>query len=215
MNTVEVSANLWCRWSSEASALELAAGCAGPVELAGNAPEWRRREHHAGRRLLAALLLDVAPATPRGPIEVGPNGKPVLRDAPEVGISISHSYPLVAAAVGLGWDVGVDAQVEPFPHHDHDSCLPGSGCSAARSRGAGQSDRLWAWTVREACVKATGAGLSARPWRIPVADGDAGVWREVSWRSLRSAAPLALSVAWRPRGRRPAPTARADGALLP
>lgn len=213
MNTVEVTANLWCRWSSEAAALELAAtGCQGPVELADDTPAWRRREHHAGRRLLAGLLRDVAPTAPRGAIEVGRNGKPALRDAPEVGISISHSYPVVAAAVGLGWDVGVDVQAEPVP--DHYCCPPGFDCSA----GCPDADRLWAWTVREACVKATGAGLSARPWRIPVADGDAGTWHELCWRSLRSAAPIALSVAWRARGRQAtptAPTAPTEGALLP
>jgi 4'-phosphopantetheinyl transferase len=188
VNTVLVTPDVWCRWSTEAEALGLATGGSVTVHLPDDAPAWRRREHHAGRLLLDALLRDVVPGAPRGAIELGPNGKPVLRDAPEVGVTISHSYPMVAAAVGVGWDVGVDTEV---------------------------ADRLWAWTVREACVKATGAGLSGRPWRIPVADGDAGVWRDVSWRSLRQAAPVPLSVAWRARPSEAAPPPRTEGRSLP
>jgi 4'-phosphopantetheinyl transferase len=178
------------------------------IHVAEDAPPWRKREHEAGRRLLAALLGDVIPGAALDAIKLGPNGKPVLRDAPEVGISISHSYPVVAVAVGVGWDVGVDVQVTPRPTSDDVTRLTHS---LIPRPGTTQWDQLWAWTVREACVKATGAGLSGRPWRIPVDDADAGVWRELHWRSLRRVAPVPLSVAWLPHTSDAAPSPLTGG----
>lgn len=186
--TVEVAPGVWCRWSEESAALRLPAGLSSPASLGVGAPAWRRREHHAGWRLLESLLRElVGPAVPARICLTG-NGKPVLADAPGVGISISHCSPMVVAAVGLGWQVGVDTELEPgAPPPEH----PGRGPEA------GRSDRVRAWTVREACVKATGAGLSGRPWQIPVGTADTGRWHEVRWRYLRHQAPVPLSVAWR------------------
>jgi 4'-phosphopantetheinyl transferase len=175
--TVEVAPGIWCRWARQDEALRLPV--ASPASPAIDAPAWRRREHVAGRRLLAALLADVAPEATGLPIELRPDGKPELPGL-AVGISIAHSHPMVAAAVATGWDVGVDVE--------------------AASDGP-DLDRRRRWTVREACVKATGAGLAGRPWKIPVPDRSAGQWRDVRWRTLLAPAPL--SVAWLPQ-RRPA-----------
>ncbi|MGI5171498.1 4'-phosphopantetheinyl transferase family protein [Spirillospora sp. CA-253888] len=195
MNTHHAADGLWCRWSTQDEALDGPPAPDGTGRLPADAPSWREREHRAGRRLLAGLLDAVLPHPVDRTIETAANGKPVLRDAPHIGVSISHSHPLVAVAVGIGWDVGVDVQLPPAP-------TPGGS--------AWPPERLWAWTVREACVKATGAGLSGRPWRIPVNGVHSGTWQDLRWRSLRAVAPAPLSVAWRPHTRTRHPSSRTE-----
>ncbi|MEW2376557.1 4'-phosphopantetheinyl transferase superfamily protein [Micromonospora sp. NPDC047812] len=54
----------------------------------------------------------------------------------------------------------------------------------------------WIWTVQEACVKATGAGLGGRPWAIPVPSGRrTGRWADLRWVSLRGHSRVPASVA--------------------
>jgi 4'-phosphopantetheinyl transferase len=185
MKTVTVAPTLWCRWSTQAEALLLDGdptlpGTDSGAHLALGTPPWRRREHHAGRRLLVSLLRDVTPGA-AGPLVIASRGKPALRDRPDIGISISHSFPMVAVAVGSGLEVGVDVELPP-PATAHRTDV----------------ERLWAWTVREACVKVTGAGLAARPWRIPVDGTLAGTWHDIRWRVLRDTSPVPLGIAWRP-----------------
>lgn len=184
--TVEVARGVWCRWASQAAALRLRPGLS-PAPLGPGTPAWRWQEHHAGWRLLESLLRELGGQALPATIGLAGNGKPVLANAPEVGISISHSYPVVAAAVGLGWEVGVDTEVEAG-RPDGAAAWQTQLALPARARD---------WTVREACVKATGAGLAGRPWRIPVGIADAGRWQNVRWRYLRHEAPIPLSVAWR------------------
>jgi 4'-phosphopantetheinyl transferase len=177
MITDQPVGGLWCRWATESEALLLRPAAA-TTSLPADTPTWRRREHQAGRSLLGSLLRDVTPGTDPAVVP-GPNGKPVLAAAADIGISISHSWPMVAVAVGFGADVGIDVQV------------------AADRSGDGRS--RWTWTVREACVKATGAGLAGRPWTIPVPDEDFGTWQDLRWCVLRPVAPAPSAVAWRPR----------------
>jgi 4'-phosphopantetheinyl transferase len=53
------------------------------------------------------------------------------------------------------------------------------------------------WSVQEACVKATGSGLSGRPWSIDVPPGRGrGRWRAYRWVSFRGQSAVPLSCAF-------------------
>lgn len=173
--TVSVAAGVWCRWAPQVQALALATGRR--LHPPPGAPAWRVAEFVAGRRLLATLLDDVLPGRRQHDVVSGANGRPVLEGIDGVGISISHSDPLVAVALAVGCEVGVDVEL-PLAGRADDVC--------------------WEWTVHEACLKATGAGLSGGRRPVGRADRAAGTWREVRWRALREESAVPLAVAWRP-----------------
>ncbi|GGP78642.1 hypothetical protein GCM10010185_60570 [Saccharothrix coeruleofusca] len=168
------------------------------LDSAEGMPPWRAREHLAGRALLRGLLRR---HTGRGDdaIAVEPSGRPHLPDRPEVGISVSHSSGLVAAAIGLGCPVGVDVE-RPAPVDRavlRRCCAPDAVAVLDRlpaDRRAREFTRIW--TVQEACVKALGLGLAGRPWTVPVAPGQhRGRWRGLRWVSWpdRWAAPVSCA----------------------
>lgn len=165
---------------------------ASDVEAAAHLPEHRAREYAAARGLLRGLVAELGEIR----IAARDNGQPFLPDHPELSISLAHDGGYVAAACrrGKGLGVGVDVQV-PVP------ATPGllRRCGVAELAGLPDGERdlefAWVWTVQEACVKATGQGLSGRPWAIPVRRGQtSGRWHGVRWSRLRhSAVPVSVA----------------------
>lgn len=162
------------------------------VEEAARLPEFRAREYVAARGLLRGLLAELGEIR----ISAHDNGRPYLPDHPDLTISLAHDGGYVAAACsrGKGLGVGVDVQL-PAP------VSPGllRRCGVAELAELPDRERdlefAWVWTVQEACVKATGQGLSGRPWSIPVRPGQVrGQWRGVRWRRLpHSAVPVSVA----------------------
>jgi 4'-phosphopantetheinyl transferase len=156
------------------------------VRAATMAP-WRARQYLAARCLLRHLLAE-AVADPGAGIAVRPSGQPYLAAHPGVGISLSHTDGVVAAAVALGRQVGVDVQ-EPTsasPALVARCCTPSGRAvlgSMPPARRPAALARIWA--VQEACVKAAGSGLLGRPWTIAVEPGQRlGRWSAYEWLSL-------------------------------
>jgi 4'-phosphopantetheinyl transferase len=109
-----------------------------------------RREFVVMRAALRRLLGD---ATGRSPdavvLEYGAEGKPRL-DGSDLRFSVSHADGLGLIALTTGRDVGVDIErLEP--------------------RDARGTQALAVWTAKEACLKATGQGISVRPDTIEIA----------------------------------------------
>ncbi|MEU7117546.1 4'-phosphopantetheinyl transferase family protein [Streptomyces zaomyceticus] len=143
-------------------------------------PPWRAVEYTASRTLLRALLREIGEDLRGGPVAARPGGRPYLPGRPDLGVSLSHSGGWVAAAVGRNRDVGVDVQT-PAPVGDRLlrlCCSPGDAeALAALPEDGRRREFAWIFTVQEACVKAVGAGLSGRPWNVPVALGQrTGEW---------------------------------------
>lgn len=169
----------------------------------------RRQQYFAGRALLRSVLREsIDPEVAHGVVAVRTSGQPYLPARPETAVSVSHSGALVAVAVTSGRRdvetlVGIDIQV-PQPVS---AAMVGRCCSvpdAAELAVAGVARRAeefaWIWTVQEACVKAHGAGLSARPWTVPVAVGQSnGRWKGFEWISLRAQSTTPLSLSYRRR----------------
>lgn len=178
-------------------------GVAGGDITLGSAAR-RRRESVAARALLRRLLAEVAGvAAGAAPIAARPGGQPYLPARPDLAISLSHSGPWVAAAVGIGPEVGVDVQVpQPAPETLLRRCCGPAARQALAAMPPDQRDLefAWIWTAQEACVKATGSGLAGRPWTVPVdVDQHTGTWNEVRWLALRDRYGTPVSCAYRPR----------------
>ncbi|PZG02565.1 4-phosphopantetheinyl transferase [Micromonospora deserti] len=195
---------LLVRWASTPPA-ELR----GPAALAGRWDPAQRGawsvERLAARALLRMLLVEeLGPAAGDTPLAAYPTGQPYLPDWPRIGVSLSHDAGTVAAALGLGVPVGVDVQTPvPAPPALLRRCCAPPVQAALDRLPAAVRDRefAWIWSVQEACVKATGAGLAGAPWTVPVPyRRRAGRWRDLRWRSLRGRSRVPVSVAWRLRG---------------
>ena len=130
----------------------------------------RDRDRFVARRGLLRLLLaryvDCAPADLA--FAYGPHGKPELAvpsGDPPVTVSWSHSSGLGLYALARGRRVGVDVEARrdlPEAGGVADLCFSPRERSAlaARPRGDLTAAVLRGWTVKEAYVKAVGAGLS-------------------------------------------------------
>ncbi|HXM58426.1 MAG TPA: 4'-phosphopantetheinyl transferase superfamily protein [Candidatus Dormibacteraeota bacterium] len=159
------------------------------------------REGVAVRALLRTLLARVAgERAATTPIAARPSGQPYLPALPGVEVSLSHAGVWMAAAVHTGGGrVGIDVQpaLTASDRMVTRCCTP-----AARAALVGLPEPLravelaWIWSVQEACVKATGAGISGRPWTIPVEVGQtAGRWSDLAWSELRGWLPVPVSCA--------------------
>jgi 4'-phosphopantetheinyl transferase len=198
MAVVEVAAGVWV-----ASASVTAVAPSGhPADVAASVGMTRRRarEFLGGRGLLRSTLADVLPRAGSAEVAARAGGKPYLRGHGGVGISVSHDDGMVAVGVAAGKEVGVDLQ-----RPDH-AVSPGllrrclgrhAAAVSSLSTQDAATELAWVWTVQEACVKATGAGLAGRPWAIDVAPGhSSGRWCAGQWISLRGRSRIPLSCAF-------------------
>lgn len=166
-------------------------------------PEWRAAEYLAGRGLLRELLTTFHARLADLDCVPDPRGKPRLRGHPGIGVSISHSGGTVAAALAVDRALGVDVQ------QPDRTFSPALAHRLLRERAAGLADLpagraaqelAWVWTAQEACAKADGDGIRARPWSIDVPPGAReGKWGEYRWVSLRDHSPIPLSCAFTDR----------------
>lgn len=166
-------------------------------------PSWRAREHLAGRALLRHLLR-LRTGDGDDAIDNEPTGRPYLPSRPRIGISVSHSGRLVAAALGMDCRVGVDVE-EPVPADRAlvERCCRPSAVAVLNGLPAEARMREFTriWTVQEACVKALGQGLSGRPWTVSVAPGSLhGRWRGLRWVSWLNRWAAPVSCAFGPLG---------------
>jgi len=148
------------------------------------AARFRFREDRArlvvGRRILAALLREELGLTPR-PLELAltEKGRPYLADWPDVAFSISHAGDVVAVALTIGAQVGVDVEsldrkVELDPIAERIF----SAADLARFRAVPDAEKtrafFRAWTGKEAVLKARGVGLFGGVEEISISlDGSA------------------------------------------
>jgi 4'-phosphopantetheinyl transferase len=108
----------------------------------------------------------------------GPFGKPALVDPPDIRFNLSHSKSVGMIAVGTDAEVGVD--VELLRHMPDAEALADTYFTPHERRAlaaAAPHDRdlafLRCWTRKEACLKATGMGLSVDTRSFEVGlDGD-------------------------------------------
>ncbi|MEU2428945.1 4'-phosphopantetheinyl transferase superfamily protein [Streptomyces sp. NPDC007861] len=163
-------------------------------------PPWRAVEHAASRTLLRALLREIGENLHGGPVAACPGGRPYLPDRPDLGVSLSHSSGWVAAAVARNRDVGVDVQTPSAVSGRvlRFCCSPRDvEVLTAMPEDRRRREFAWIFTVQEACVKAVGAGLSGRPWSVPVALGQrTGDWGRVRWSAPRGRQPVPVGCAW-------------------
>lgn len=145
----------------------------------------------AARGLLARLLGFVEPSAALEPVLSRDSGQPYLAGRPDLSVSLSHDGGWVAAAVGLGVDVGVDVQ-PPLPVSPGmlRRCCTASAREALACMSTVDVEFAWMWSVQEACVKAEGSGIGGLPWTVPVEVGQvSGVWRGVRWQRLPTSVP--------------------------
>ena len=133
-------------------------------------------------------------------VERDERGRPRLRDAVDIDVSISYSGDWTMVAVARGIRVGVDVELVT-PVFDR-SVLLRSACTsseAAALRALSGATRRSAladlWTLKEAAVKAHGAGLSADLRRVDASKIHA-------LRVCSGASGLSACVVVQPRGAR-------------
>jgi phosphopantetheinyl transferase len=167
---------VWCRATGglEPDALVAEAGVLCPAERARSARfvfPADRREFVAAHALLRCALSRRRPAIEPAAwrFEPGPLGKPRVapdqRGDPPVTFNLSHTRGLVACVVADGRAVGVDVESADRPAQ-HDALAArffhASEIESLRALG-GESRRVRfveLWTLKEAYLKAIGAGLS-------------------------------------------------------
>ena len=128
-----------------------------------------RREFAAAHALLRTTLSEFEGISPRGwRFDAGSHGKPALAaglsDLP-LSFNLSHTHGLVACAVGLGADVGLDVElVTRATDWRAIASRYFSPAEVAQIDGvadAGRATRFFElWTLKEAFAKALGVGLS-------------------------------------------------------
>ncbi len=104
----------------------------------------------------------------------GAHGKPTLAGASPLHFSLSHARERAAVAVAWGREVGID--LEPIDS-DRDLspllavvCGPNEAASIAALAPAARQETFFAyWTLKEAYLKAIGAGLSRDPRTVEAA----------------------------------------------
>ncbi|GAA0467677.1 hypothetical protein Ade02nite_88470 [Paractinoplanes deccanensis] len=174
----------------------------------------RRAEFVAGRVLARRLLaaeLGCAPADV--PLTVAPAGRPGVAGDP-VTFSVAHAAGLVAVAVSADGAVGIDLEsADRPPAAVAWSCSPDERrWLAALPRADRRAGFMRLWTRKEACVKATGAGINRRLADVHCGTGTAGIWRDVSWREAGLAPGYVAAVALRPAA--PAIRIHSDRSIL-
>jgi 4'-phosphopantetheinyl transferase len=157
-----------------------------------------RDAYMAAHALLRALLSERADVAPSSwGFVAGPAGKPELDPAhglPWLRFNLSHARSLVACAVTVGDDIGID--VESLDRRPPTEGLAArwfapeeTACLAARAEPTRTATFLRLWTLKEAFVKATGDGIALgiervvfaldppRLLRAPPESGAPAAWR--------------------------------------
>lgn len=171
------------------------------LNAANNSDHQERIERRvACAQLLRALLTRVAPAAAAATLRAAPSGQPRLEGWPSLGISLSHDGGVAAVAVGVNRPVGIDVQMPPDDLSKRlvQLCLRAQAPAVLLLDPPARAlEFAWIWSVQEACVKCTGAGLAGQPWRVDVPLGAAaGRWRDVGWRTLRHCSDFPISCAF-------------------
>jgi 4'-phosphopantetheinyl transferase len=114
------------------------------------------------RRILAACL-DVPPD--QVSFTYSPNGKPTIANSQALQFNLSHSGDFAVCAVSVSRRIGVDIeQIRPLEDMESVFRIISSGAEQAEFDALPERQRVDAfyrcWTMKEACVKAHGTGLS-------------------------------------------------------
>lgn len=128
-----------------------------------------RRRYLKCRTVLRQLLADTLGAGP-GQLQLqdGPQGKPYVPDAPNCQFNLSHSGSVGLIGIGAGQPMGLDVETRQYAP-DFESMADTILTPRERQQlgTMPQSQRcealLFAWTRKEACVKAIGVGLNIPP----------------------------------------------------
>ena len=110
------------------------------------------------RALLRKLLGPYLKTAPQQIIiSYSSNGKPYLKDYPQIKFNISHSYGAFAIAISLDYEIGLD--IEP-QNRKFDYQKLKSFLYSDSELHMGEDMFLKVWTIKEAIMKAKGIGLT-------------------------------------------------------
>lgn len=171
----------------------------GDVRAARDMSKARAAEFHEGRALLRWLLSTTYRQPPDSfVVRTTSTGKPVLDGLPPVGVSISHTDRVRACAIAPGREIGIDIEPVAAPTASLVRRVVPDCADELEAMPAARRARTFTtlWTVREACVKATGQGLTgADDWPAAEPGAVAGSWRGYRWRTLPAFSGCAATVA--------------------
>ncbi|MCO5090980.1 4'-phosphopantetheinyl transferase superfamily protein [Bosea sp. (in: a-proteobacteria)] len=171
--------HLWCCRTDlgETEAAERRAILSGPERARAD----RFRVAQAGIAFVAARswlrqVLAAYTQVPAARLRFGEtaSGKPFLADGDAdrpVAFNLSHSGDLAIVAVTAGLAVGVDIErVRPVPPDVAAACMTPAEAAALAALKPESRDEAFirCWTRKEACLKATGAGLNTPPSSVAV-----------------------------------------------
>lgn len=193
--------------------------CLSPAEQAQAARfafEHLRRRYLAAHVALRELLADCTGLAPQAlHFTAGPQGKPLLDNAPHCRFNLTHSDEVALVAVAAEGDAGeIGVDVERLrPMRDAMALAERSFTPSEQAKVAGAAAEsrdlvfLRGWTRKEACLKAVGSGLSIAPESFEAGtDPDlrstrlqdtAGAWHSVQVQSLPERQGYVMALAWR------------------
>jgi phosphopantetheine--protein transferase-like protein len=158
-----------------------------------------------GRALLRSLLgsyLGVEPAAVD--LKVGVHGKPATQQAsPAIHFNLSHCQSWLLAGLSTHYEIGVDVEaVGDFrPAVARRILAPSEDAAVSQLTDDQKAPAFYRlWTIKESCVKATGAGLSTPLVDVIASLNKTGIWRDVRWHVLDLEPQTAACVAIRPVG---------------
>jgi 4'-phosphopantetheinyl transferase len=153
------------------------------IELEGEVHVWRAE--YSGREAARGTLREILARyldRPAGEVELemGDSGKPRLPGDERLHFNLSHSGDLVAVAVALDREVGVDVE-RIDPGRDVLKLAPRAlapeDADAVAAAAAEERSALFhqAWARREAVAKCLGVGLAGHPVELPLRDEELSV----------------------------------------